>query len=637
MPMSDDDLIKLAEQFGGKISEPSAQNAAPSDIEALAAQFGGVISEQTPPPPPVNPDVPYLDANGRVINAQQPAITPTPTLGERLIGGLETGTMLVTGATTGMMGAARGLAEGLMERIVSDKLSAYEGAKLMGQRMTEEMARATIMPQTATGKEYAEKTGELLSVIPPVLPMSTELAAAARLAAPMSLRAGAEAQAAGRAAKEAIEPAAQKALTTVQNIPESTGKAIATLQDLAMPEKRANIARILRETPDSTDVVRFRLINEQVRPDRAADSVLKQGWKEGVVANVKAATDLDRQKMQQMLNIHKLGKKSETFRAINRPADILGKSLDERVKFINKTRLQAGKEIEKIADEQLRNKPANYQPAINQFLSDLNDIGVKVEMGQDGIARAILKNSDIQGDKQAQRLLNTVLERFSDVNAPDAYSVHSAKRFLDTQVSYGKKNLANPLTQQAERAVKNLRRNLNQALAEQFPEYGAANLKYSESKKALDNLQKAVGTQLDFDSPNAPAAFGTSMRRILSNYGSRVNVIDSLDDVERVAGKYGMPIKDNILNQVIFANEIDRMFGSPAATSFKGQISDALRTGIDVARGNVAQTAIDLAMSGVEKVRGINEENAIKAIEKILSRRNQKPNNSTSTTLQVIE
>ena len=630
MALSDEELRSLAAKYGGQVSESVAQSeaapepqtaasvspetqAAPSiaDVVGMAAQYGGQVQQS---------DVPQLDASGKLIQTQQ--AMPEPTLGEKLLGALEAGGTFATGATTGMMGGARGLAEGLMERIMSDKIGAYEGAQLMGQRMAEEMARATYQPKTRMGQEYVQGMSETLGAIPPVVPMAPELMAATRMAAPVTQRVGAGIQAADRAAEQAI--------------PEAAGKAAATIADIAMPERRAEIARVLREEPDNTDVVRYRLVDDQVRPDKDADSVLKQGWKEGVLANVKSASDEDRQKMQQMLNIHKLGKKSEKFRAINRPADILGKSVDERVKFIDNTRKQAGQEIEKVANEQLKGQPVNYQPAIGQFLSDLNALGVKVEMGEDGIARAILKDSDIQGDKQAQRLLNTVLERFSDVKAPDAYGVHSAKRFIDTQVSYGKKNLANPLTQQAERAVKDLRRNLNQALSEQFPEYGAANTKYSESKTALDNLQKAVGTQLDFDSPNAPSAFGTAMRRILSNYGSRVNVIDSLDDAERVAGKYGMPIKDNLMNQVIFANEIDRMFGAPAATSFKGQISDALRTGVDIARGGVAQKAMDLATAGLERVKGINEENAIKEMEKILSRRTEKPKASPSTTLQPI-
>jgi hypothetical protein len=291
------------------------------------------------------------------------------------------------------------------------------------------------------------------------------------------------------------------------------------------------------------------------------------------------------------------------------------------VDFLANSNQQAGKAIDRIANSNLRGQFVNYYPAINSFLDELGTLGVRVEMDQNGVAKAILQGSDIQGDKAAQRILNTVLERLSTVKAPDAYGVHTAKRFIDTQVSYGKKNLANPLTSQAERAIKNLRRNLNESLGENFPDYKAANEKYADTITALDDLQKAAGTQIDFDSPNANKALGTAMRKLTSNYGTRANLIDSLDQANQVASKYGMKLDDNIVNQLIFVNELDRMFGAAAQTSLKGQVSEAMQTGLDIARGNAAKRAMDLVAEKAQNLRGINKENAIKAMEEILKRK----------------
>ena len=76
-------------------------------------------------------------------------------------------------------------------------------------------------------------------------------------------------------------------------------------------------------------------MDDTVRFDTQADKAIKQGFDEGVVSAVKAATPLDRKNMIKMLNIHKLGKKSAKFAATNRPADIVGQSLENRVKFLN--------------------------------------------------------------------------------------------------------------------------------------------------------------------------------------------------------------------------------------------------------------------------------------------------------------
>jgi hypothetical protein len=448
------------------------------------------------------------------------------------------------------------------------------------------------------GQIAATLAGGLLPAAPQIVKAATQ--AAARAVAPS-----------GAGIREQIEPTFKE---SVQSIKATVGEKIA-------PENQRIIKSQLAQTPDSIDLVNVRLSGTQVVPDNEAASAIKQGWKDGAVASIKAANDKDRQAMTKMLNIFKMGEKREAFRAMNRPADILGDTVQARVDFLANTNQQAGKAIDSIANTRLRGQAVDYDPAINSFLEELGALGVKVELDQNGVAKAILQGSDIQGDKAAQRILNTVLERLSTVKAPDAHGVHTAKRFIDTQVNYGKKNLANPLTSQAERALKNLRRNLNQSLGDSFPEYKAANEEYADTITALDNLQRAAGTQIDFDSPNANKALGTAMRKLTSNYGTRANLIDSLDQANQVASKYGMKLDDDIVNQLIFVNELDRMFGAAADTSLKGQMSQALETGVEIARGNAAQRAMELVAEKAQNLRGVNKENAIKAMEEILKRK----------------
>ena len=457
------------------------------------------------------------------------------------------------------------------------------------------------------GQIAASVGGGLLPALPQIAKLATQ--ATAKAIAPK-----------GAGIREQIEPTFKE---SVQSIQATAGEKAADV--LAIPSSREQIARTIKETPDSIDTVKFRLSGTQVVPDNQASEALKQGWKDGAVASIKAASDKDKTAMTKMLNIFKLGQKSDSFRAMNRPADILGDSVQSRVDYIANANQQAGKAIDRIAQSKLRGQAINYDTAVNSFLDELASIGVNVEMDEQGVAKAILQGSDIQGDKAAQRILNTVLDRLSTVSAPDAYGVHTAKRIIDTQVNYGKKNLANPLTQQAERALKNLRRGLNEALGEQTPVYKAANEKYSDTITALNDLQKAAGTNIDFDSPSANKALGTAMRKLTSNYGTRATLIDSLDQANQTATKYGMKIDDDVVNQLIFVNELDRMFGAVADTSLKGQVGQALATGVDIARGNIASRAVNLLAEKAENLRGVNKDNAIKAMEEILKRKANKP------------
>lgn len=436
---------------------------------------------------------------------------------------------------------------------------------------------------------------------------------------------------AGAGIRERIEPTTIADLRagveppTEPTIRESLQSIKASVGEKISPQDSANLRKQIAQNPDSTELVNFRISGTQAVPDNEAISAITQGWKDGTIASIKAASDKDRQAMTKMLNIYKMGEKREAFRALNRPADILGDTVDSRIQFLSSANKQAGADINKIANNQLRGQTVNFDPAINTFLDDLGTLGVKVELDANGVAKANLQGSDIQGDRQAQRVLNMVLERLSTVKAPDAYGIHTAKRFIDTQVDFGKRSLANPLTAQAERTLKTLRRNLNATLGENFPDYKAANAKYSDTITALDDLQKAAGTNIDFDSPSANKQLGTAMRKLTSNYGTRANLIDSLDQANSTATKYGMKLDDNIVNQLIFVNELDRMFGAAAQTSLKGQVAEAMQTGVDIARGGAARRAVELLAEKAEELRGINKENAVKAMEELLKRKAGQP------------
>ncbi|MFQ5519094.1 MAG: hypothetical protein ACE5E3_03735 [Mariprofundus sp.] len=210
-------------------------------------------------------------------------------------------------------------------------------------------------------------------------------------------------------------------------------------------------------------------------------------------------------------------------------------------------------------------------------------------------------------------------QTLSSGKAPDAYDVHRAKRFISSQVSYGKQSKG--LSAGAENIVKRLRRNLDQALDAQFPEYKKVNDVYGSARSAIDNIQRAAGSSVKMEGANADKALGTVLRRVLSNTQSRVNLIDSMAEVDQVLKTAGKKTGDDLVAQAMFADELDRMFGAAARTSLKGQVEQAVKTGAEAARG---RTLADMAISGgaklAEVARGINKENAIKSIEELLKR-----------------
>lgn len=414
---------------------------------------------------------------------------------------------------------------------------------------------------------------------------------------------------------------------------ESVRSMIATTREKLNPSRALSIKQSMLRDPYNESNVGYRISGTQVVGDSMAGELLKQGWDPGVVTAIKAASDEDRRNMLKMINLYEAGKQNKKFALTNRPNDIVGQNIDRRIEFLDSTRRDAGKMLERVAEQQLKGTRVDVSGPMDQFIQDLQNLGVSVKFDSKGVAKANLQGSDLQGDKASQRLFNSVLERLSDVQAPDAYGVHTAKRFLDAQVSYAKKNISNPLSAQAERVVKGLRANLNRSLSDLNPDYAAANARYADTKTALDDLQKSVGTKIDLDMPNAAKAIGTAARSLTSNNQGRVQMLNALNQANQIAAKYGAKFNDDVLNQLMFGNEIDRMFGAVADTSLKGQMAQAVETGVRGAQqaatqGGLVGLAAKTIGAGIERARGINEENAIKAMKELLRRQSNTPSQS---------
>lgn len=637
-----DDIPSDSEILKSRVAEERQRLQSVVSEEAIvepSGVTGGTLEEQMMA---AESEVPMLDAYGSPIMPPPlpPEIEQDPEFQEKLAAASEVFLTMLSGMTLGAGGQVRGTIAGLTEKILSGEFGTPEAARYIQQKAMETGAKYTSMPESELGQEYLQAVSEPLSSIPAYIPAmgSAGTISAALSGARQAVRAGGApevAQMTGQAVREvgptamdivvpqpvraAVEPVVQAVVEPVKQTAAAATAQMERIQQQRMQQTR----NILEAEPDRSDVVEFQIVNDRVRPDPLASETLKQGWREGVVGSIKAASDLDRRQMEKSLRIHKLGRRSEKFAVRNRPSDVIGESMMKRVNFLIDKKTKSGKQVENIAKTQLPGKRVNYEQPMAQFVSDLDDIGVSVERGRNGKFKVNLEGSDIEGDEAGEALLNRILKRLGDTKVPDAYGVHRAKRYMDTQVSYGKRRL-NPLTQEAEYIVKSLRRNLNTTLGDEFPQYRQANEGYSESLTALEQIQDAVGKAVNFESDRSNAAFGTALRKVLTNYGSRNSIIDAIDGVEMIAKKYGLKIEDDLINQIIFVNELDRMFGSAATGSLKGVMEQALRKGSDFARSSAAEKAITLAEEVREAVRGINEENAIKSIEEILKRRKPK-------------
>lgn len=368
----------------------------------------------------------------------------------------------------------------------------------------------------------------------------------------------------------------------------------------------------------------------RVESDVPAIEAIKQGFDEGVIADVKQASKADKSAMRKMVNIAERSKKNKKFGLLNRPGDVAGDTLMGRLRVVQKANRDAGKSLN-VAAEALAGKSVEAAPIGDKFASDLSDMGVSLQRNNGGID-VDFAGSDIEGLAGPESVIERVVKRMSSTTPPDAKELHRLKRFIDEQVTFGKN--AEGLAGNAERVLKGLRRDINETLGAKFPDYAAANKQYSKTIGALDAFQDVAGRKMNLTGPNADRATGVLMRRLMSNAQSRVTLLDSINEIDAVAKEFGgrltgqklIPGKvdkdaiNDLFSQVLFADELDSVFGPAARTSLQGQFDQALKQGVRAATTQAGAVDAGLGVVGqvIEKARGINEAGAFKSIKDLL-------------------
>lgn len=495
----------------------------------------------------------------------------------------------------------------------------------------------TRQPSSETGQEYLQNVGEVLKPVAEGLSTaekflgektleatgSPELAAIAHTLPTAALEALGVAGAvkAGKPAIKATQKAAEATADAATKTAKSFESGAEQLFKYQSPYKKALADKIKSGSTDD-ELAKFKVGETgKLQKDPLAREAIKQGFDEGVLSPIKQAGRTDKDAMLKMVDIMEKGKKNKRYAELNRPSDVAGETLIERVNTIKFANRDAGRKLDSVA-KSLKGQEVDTMPAVNNFIESLDEMGVNFDSNM----KPNFNGSDIEGVVGAERIVNQMIGRMKGSGTPDAYDTHRMKKFIDEQVTYGKG--AEGLAGKTERVMKSLRRDLDAALDSKFPAYDEVNTTYAETIGVLDSLQDVAGKKMNLSGPNANKAVGTLLRRLSSNAQSRVTLLDAITDIESVSKKYaGMGKKllpgdggkdADLISQVLFMDELDSVFGPVARTSLKGQVEQAVKGGAQSARGGVLDVAIDLLGKGAENARGINEEAAFKSIKELL-------------------
>ncbi len=339
----------------------------------------------------------------------------------------------------------------------------------------------------------------------------------------------------------------------------------------------------------------------------------KQGFDDDMTTMMANASPIDKRAHLKMVNVAEKGLRDPKFRAEFRPSDIPGDSLLKQISFIKSNNDKAGKQLGKISKGM--NKQIDVSEPINGFIKNLDDIGVK--MNADGVPE--FEGSLIEFSGPAKTLVNNTLTKIQRKKTqPTGLEAHEFKKFLDEDLSHGKKQEGG-VSGKVQRIFGDLRRGINESIGSEYPKYKEANKRFSDTITALDSLQDVVGKKLNFNGPNADKATGTALRSLMNNTKGRANLIDAVNNIQETANKYGGSFSDDILEQMLVADELESVITGGGRTSLRGEVGKGnVDAAIDISQMTLPGAAAAGAKALNKKWRGVNQENQIKSLKKLL-------------------
>ena len=381
--------------------------------------------------------------------------------------------------------------------------------------------------------------------------------------------------------------------------------------------ERVNSERMRR---DAAQNIQQRITDgtAKIKLDPLAQKAIDLGWDPGIIASVKAASPDDWRAMQKALDKYKEAKEVSRAGIENRPSDVAGDTLQQRVLYLDGVKNRAGQRIGELT-ETLKDVPVNMNEAVRGFGQKLMESGVEFNP-QNGRFNISFEGSDIEFSPGAKRVIKNLFKRMEQGTPIDAYEAHRFKKLIDEQVDYGKSIPG--YAGAADRTIKQFRRDINKAIGEASPEYKQQNEVFSEAITALDSLQSSVGKRVDLTGEKGKTQLGQELRKIMSNYNTRADIYTSANEVGRLANKHGGGFIDDPSTQILFVDEMARAIGTPAERrTFESLVARGTQRGLESAVGGSGLIS-DLLAPIADKFgewRGRSPEGRVKAMEDLLS------------------
>jgi hypothetical protein len=355
-----------------------------------------------------------------------------------------------------------------------------------------------------------------------------------------------------------------------------------------------------------------------VQRDGVQVGLLRAGVDERLLAASNKASPADKASFKEMLKLARDSVRGVEGSQANRPQRVIGRNAMKRFDFLASKQKDASQRIGDAVKNDLEGVPVNINKEFDQFIDDLEALGVRFDEG-----RINFKESGILGSATGpvRQIYN-----MSKSNYPSASQLHELKKNISKQLSYDSP-LGKKVDVDAERAINSFRASINEKLRGMSDNYAMANDEFASIADAFTPFIKNMGRKFDPQSDRVDAYVGQELRKVLTNYQKSSALLEDIQVLDAKAKEFGGSFDDDILKQVVLNNELERVLGSFAPAGAQSMVERGGAAAADVMLPNAVSGPVKSVAKSVKDMASIpaKSKEKIKIIDQLVELYSRNP------------
>lgn len=260
------------------------------------------------------------------------------------------------------------------------------------------------------------------------------------------------------------------------------------------------------------------------------------------------------------------------------PFEVVGKPIVNRLKTLDTQVKSYATQLDSVAKDLKGVSLTDVSKIDTAVMDGLNKLQVGIKKG--GLD---FVGSSLEGIGSSGKIVDNVFKRLQE--ARDAFDLHNLKKYIDANVSYGKR--VEGLDAGAERLLKTWRKAIDDTLDTQFIEYNKVNTELAKRISPLEDLKSILKNTDGLDTDLLSEKAGIIARRITSAAASNPEIKQVLRNLDQFTSTTGKTL-GKIENLQDLYNTLNKYYDIAPKTGFQNLVKEGVNVG-----GGLTEQVID--------------------------------------------